>query len=501
MTFPPSFIKDICVRFAARSLGRRLREDNEDLAAQARCLDSLLRSLAGTDYGKAHDLRSGLGAGDYARLVPIQDLGQAAHLVERLLGGAEHLLWPGSTCAFSNTPGFPWMPAHAVPITEDFLDDFEQAWEDTLLLTQGKGAEASLLRSPRVCLGEPTNGADGRLNGVPGLLACRAANAPAFKSASTASLRMAGGLSAWLSLPEQAKARLLVVGDPLWLAGLAQQPLTAGHPLWVLACSPALAPLEAQLARILGPQVQLHEVLATDMGIFAVRDGDARKGMRLLSDKGAYYEFILLEDYLKAQRQKRAVHAIPLSQVKRGSEYVLLVSNRSGLCRHDTGEVLRFTELDPFRVESCGLAAHVLHSERLTLTERVVMEALTQVCDRQHWIIVHAHVAPLVSAKPGFGASPATEWWVELRPGSHSTPTGPVLSEGLDHELHRLLPGYAQLREKGALAAPLVRLVIPGVFSRYLKDCGRDDGFCRQPRCLPDRRMADVLSSLARFSD
>jgi len=501
MIFSPSFLKDIRVRFAARSLSNRMRDVNGDPAAQVRCLDQLLKGLACTDYGKAHDLRAGLGAGDFARLVPIQDLRQTAHLVERLRTGMEHLLWPGRTCAFSNTPGFPWMPQHEVPITEDFLADFNQAWEETLLLTQGKGAEASLLRSPWVCVGLPNAGTGLRLNGVPGLLSLCDGGLPPPRHVGTEEIFQTGGLAAWLSLPEQANVRLLVVGDPLWLASLASEPLPPERPLWVLTWSPCLASLEAQLERVLGPQVRLHELLATDLGVLAVRDADLRSGMRLLSNHGAYFEFIPLDDYLRAQREKRALHAIPLSQVKQGSEYVLLVSNRSGLCRHDTGEILRFTSLNPSRVEPCGQVSHVFASERLMYTERVVMEALAGVCDRNQWTIVHAHVAPLLSTKPGFAAAPASEWWVELRPGSHATPTGPLLSEGLDVELRKLLPTYASLRDKGGLAAPLVRLVIPGVFSRFIRDAGREDGFCRLPRCLPDRRMADVLAGLARFSD
>jgi len=501
MISPPSFLKDIRVRFAARSLSNRMREGDGDQATQARCLEQLLKGLSGTDYGKAHDLRAGLGAGDFSRLVPIQDLGQAAHLIERLRTGMEHLLWPGRTCAFSNTPGFPWMPEHEVPITEDFLADFNQAWEQTLLLTQAKGAEASLLRSPWVCVGLPNAGTELRLNGVPGLLSLCEAGLPPPRHVGTEEIFKTGGLAAWLALPEQASVRLLVVGDPLWLASLASEPLPPERPLWVLTWSPGLASLEAQLSRVLGPRVLLHELLATDLGILAVRDGDQRSGMRLLSDHGAYFEFIPLEEYLKAQREKRALHAIPLSQVKQGVEYVLLVSNRSGLCRHDSGEILRVTALNPCRVESSGQVAHVLASERLVYTERVVMEALTSVCDRNQWSIVHAHVAPHVSTKPGFAAPPATEWWVELRPGTHATPTGPFLSESLDVELRKLLPQYGSLRDKGGLAAPLVRLVIPGVFSRYIRDSGREDGFCRLPRCLPDRRMADVLAGLARFCD
>lgn len=501
MTFSPSFLKDIRVRFAARSLGNRMKQGDGDQAAQAQCLEHLLRGLSETDYGKAHDLRPGLAAGDYSRLVPIQDLGQAAHLIERLRGGMEHLLWPGRTCAFSNTPGFPWTPRHEVPITEDFLADFTRAWDEALLLTQSKGAEASLLRSPWACLGLPGEGQDDRLNGVPGLLAQLDGVLPPPRHVTAYEVLQSGGLAAWLARPEQERLRLLVVGDPLWLASLATEPLPPKRPLWIVSCSPGLCSLEAQFARLLSPTLQLHETLVTDLGVLAVHDGVKGGALRLLCGHGAYFEFIPLADYLKAQREKRAMHAIPLSQVKQGVEYVLLVSNRAGLCRHDTGEILRFTELTPCRVESCGQVAHVLASERLVYTERVVMEALTAVCDRNQWTIVHAHVAPHVSTKPGFAAPPATEWWVELRPGSHATPTGPVLSEGLDGELRRLLPSYAALREKGGLAAPLVRLVIPGVFSHYLRNSGREDGFCRLPRCLPDRRMADVLAGLARFCD
>jgi len=55
------------------------------------------------------------------------------------------------------------------------------------------------------------------------------------------------------------------------------------------------------------------------------------------------------------------------------------------------------------------------------------------------------------------------------------------------------------LRRNGHLGAPLVRLVMPGVFESWATEQKKTASASKLPRCRPDRLIADQLAALAPF--
>ncbi len=71
----------------------------------------------------------------------------------------------------------------------------------------------------------------------------------------------------------------------------------------------------------------------------------------------------------------------------------------------------------------------------------------------------------------------------------------------LDAELQRLNDDYEAKRQGGGLLPPTVRLVMPGVFERWMRDHGKWGGQSKMPRCRGDRQIADELAKYAPFHD
>ena len=116
--------------------------------------------------------------------------------------------------------------------------------------------------------------------------------------------------------------------------------------------------------------------------------------------------------------------------------------------------------------------------------------------------MVQFHVATRVDEAAAAGlARGHHEWWVELRAGTVATPTGPHLAQELDAALQGLNPGYAARRRTGKISAPVVRLVMPGVFATWLRAEGREGGLHRVPRSANDLRCAAPLARLTHFAD
>ena len=132
--------------------------------------------------------------------------------------------------------------------------------------------------------------------------------------------------------------------------------------------------------------------------------------------------------------------------------------------------------------------------------EKEITDALLAVCRRNGWTITNFHVAPLFVSSSTGKTRGRHEWWVELKAGTILTPTGPVMAVELDTELKRLNEDYEAKRNGGALDAPFVRLVMPGVFEQWMRYHGKWGGQNKMPRCRSDRIIADELGGALQFA-
>ena len=109
------------------------------------------------------------------------------------------------------------------------------------------------------------------------------------------------------------------------------------------------------------------------------------------------------------------------------------------------------------------------------------------------------HTAPIFASSLTGQTRGCHEWWVELKPGTIETPTGPALAAELDASLQHLNEEYSARRKSGVMEPPVVRLVMPGVFEQWMRHRSRWGGQHKMPRCRSDREIADELAQLARF--
>ena len=261
-----------------------------------------------------------------------------------------------------------------------------------------------------------------------------------------------------------------------------------------------LAPFADELRAALGPTVNFHEVYPASEAFIATQDADAQDGLRLMTDAGIYYEFLPLADYDEGNLAALGPKAVPLAGVKTGVDYAILLTTPAGLARYVIGDVVRFTSTEPPRLVYVGRTKLQLSAFGEHVIEKELTDALTVVCRRHGWNIVNFHVAPLFVNSTVGQTRGRHEWWIELKPGTAKTPSGPQLAAELDVELQRLNDDYEAKRLGGGLEAPLVRLVMPGVFEHWLRFRGKWGGQNKTPRCRSDRVVADELAEVTRFA-
>jgi len=507
-------------RVAART-ARRLGAQGDGTAAQAAVLRERLAALARTAFGAAHGLTAGTRCEEFAARVPLRAYEQFAPWIERMKRGETDILHPGRCAYFAVSSGTTAGPSKYLPVNAAMLRHFRDTGLDSLFCYAARTGHSRVFLGRHLFLGGATSLQPmpeaaaptwaGDLSGI------TAANLPAWVQRQL--YEPGVEIAAIADWPEKLRAIAhrtldrnitLAAGIPSWLLVLAETLRAAAAErgrsvanvaeLWPrLEClvhgGVPLAPFAARLREAFGAQVNFHEVYPASEGFIAVQDAGADEGLRLLADRGIFYEFLPLDDYRHADAATQAARAVPLAGVKVGVDYVLLLTTPAGLTRYVIGDVVRFTGTTPPRLVYAGRTRLELSAFGEHVIEKELTDTVTAACARLAVPLADFHVAPLFPDPAAGRARGAHEWWIEPA-GPVPAGSGGALAAELDAGLAARNDDYAAKRQGGGLLAPVVRLVPPGGFAAWLKQAGKWGGQNKLPRCRSDRRIADALAGL-----
>lgn len=524
MLSPMRSLLSLGASFLTTRTARKLADGSDAVPAQQRIFAHLCGQLARTAYGRSHGITADMTFDQFQARVPLQTYDGLQPFIERMKTGEADVLWPGHCNFYAVSSGTTTGQPKVLPVTEAMLEHFRAAARDSLLYYTARVGHTGVIRGKHLFLGGPTtltrleqakNGAAyaGDLNGIatlnlprwaekhlyePGAPIDRIADWPAKIQAVAERTwnrditLLAGMPGAVLLLAEEVKARASRGKiRPTHLQGVwpnLECYVHGGAPI-----TPYLDSLRAQI----GPKVNFHEVYPASEGFIAAQDSESASGLRLMADTGIFFEFLPLRYYHEVHLPRLNRHTLPLEDVTPGEDYVLVLSTPAGLTRYVMGDVVRFITTDIPRLVYVGRLGLRLNAFGESVTEKDLTDALAAVCQRHGWTIVNFHVAPLFSETTRTGRH---EWWVELKPFTAETPTGPVIALELDAELKRLNADYTAKRASGELADPHVKLVMPGIFEHWLRARDKWSGENKIARCRGDRAIADELAQVARFS-
>lgn len=474
----------------ARTLGARgvARKHAAAAPAQARILRELTHAFAATEFGRAQGIQPAMSYELFRRRVAPRGAEAFHPLLERMRRGAADVLWPGTCTHYIRTAGTSTGRPRTLPWTDALAAHHREAGLDALLFLAER--TPGILGGPLHFLSRPT--ATGTR---PGFSTSPLVAYP-YADDDFGTLAPAH-LPPWLPSSTGAGAPVVSTHPRRLLDFLLERdanaaPLTCA----VIGGSPSL-PWRSALGETAGRTV-IHEVYGSAEALVAVEEGEREHGLRVLCNAGVFFEFLPIADYDEGRLPLLGERALPLEAVQPGVDYALLVTTPGGFCRCPLGDVVRFVTVAPHRLQVRGRIDQRLNALGESTGEPDLLSAITLVCRRRDWSLRHVHVAPVVAHSLTGQQRGHHEWWVELKPGSRETPTGPVLAEALDRELQASAPTYAAARATTRLEAPVVRLVMPGVFSSWLAGSPSRRG--TTPTCRGDRLVADALAEIARFS-
>lgn len=530
MLTPPKSLLTLGAGFLSGRASRRMRAPGWAHDAQRKHATALRVALARTDYGKSHGIEAGMDDQTWRRRVPLTAYEGLVPHVERMKRGEADVLWPGRCSYFAVSSGTTAGRTKYLPVTDAMLAHFRRAGLDSLFYYAHRAGRSSVFGGKHLFLGGATALAPlaeakdhpafaGDLSGItalhlpawvekhlyePGSEIAQMADWPA-KIAAIADrclgrdIRMLAGIPSWV----------LILAAAMIERGAAKK--GGGRPTTLRELWPGLeclvhggvpiGPFAAELRAVCGAGVRFHEVYPASEGFVAAQDAEPEAGLRLMADAGIHYEFLPLADHDESRLASLGAKALPLEAVKPGEDYVLVMTTPAGLARYVIGDVVRFVSTEPARLVYAGRTKLQLSAFGEHVIEKELTDALTAVCSRHEWQVVNFHVAPIFMSSLTGQKRGSHEWWIELRPGSRLTPTGPLLAKELDRELQRLNDDYEAKRLGGGLLEPTVRLVMPGVFEQWQRGAGRWGGQNKMPRCRGDRDIADALAKISPFHD
>ncbi len=502
-------------RFVASRTGKRLKQVNAAISDQKKIYSKLIKSYSNTSVWSSLGIHENLSYDKFRKSIPLNRYEDLASYVERMKAGESSLLWPGKCSYYAVSSGTTAGRTKYIPITQAMLAHFKKSGLQSLLYYASRSHKAAVFKGSHLFLGGSTGltphtynsgftAYAGDLSGITARHLPRWIEKYIFEPGKTIA-----AMDNWPAKIEAIAERTqdsdisLIAGIPSWILILAESlrkktGVSNLQQLWphfecLMHGGVPITPYVNELKKVLGPSVNFHEVYPASEGFIAAQDThNSDQGMRLMTDCGLFFEFLPMQDYRDTDLGGLGKYAVPVTEVKAGIDYALILSTPAGLVRYVIGDVIRFVSISPLRLVYRGRTALQLSAFGEHVIEKEVTDSLVETCNEFEVNIGNFHVAPLFSDPSQDRNRGCHEWWIELVSGNITDIK--KFSIRLDSHLQIKNEDYEAKRVSGGLADPIVHILKPGTFETWLKAKGKWGGQNKMPRCRSDREVADTLS-------
>jgi hypothetical protein len=479
--------------------------------AQRATLARLLRRAARTRFGRDHGFTEIRTVREYQQRVPLRryeafwaEYWQGAFPVLR------NVTWPGLVPYFAQSSGTTGGTTKRIPVSRAMIRANTGAGFDTMAFHLAArprsrvfggrnfllGGSTALERlAPGVCAGD--------LSGIAADRVPWWARARSFPHRALALIGDWEAKVATLAPASLGQDIRSISGTPSWmllffdqLAALCPdrpRRLSAFYPNLELVVHGGVAftPYRDSMASWLkGGHAETREVYAASEGFVAAADRGPGDGLRMVPDRGLFFEFVRPEDLDKRDPDRRW-----LADAELGVEYALVLTTNAGLWSYVLGDTVRLTERDPPRLLVTGRTTFTLSAFGEHLIVQELDQAVAEAARAVGTCVTDYAAGPLF---PATGRSRGGHLFVvELSPPVPDQ--ADAFAATLDAALSRSNADYADHRRGGfGMSPPQVRLVPPGTFAAWMLRRGRLGGQNKVPRVINDPALLADLDAFVR---
>jgi hypothetical protein len=474
---------------------------------QSDWLKKLLSCAKNTEWGRKYEYKTIDTREKFKERVPLNDYESLKPFIERLRKGEQNILWPSEIKWFAKSSGTTSDKSKFIPVSQEALEECHyKGGKDLLSIYCNNHPDTFLFDGRAIAMGgshhitEINNESfyyDGDLSAI------IIQNLPLWvEFRRTPDLTIAL-MDEWESkIEKMARATIphnvtSCSGVPSWTLLLFKRVLEiTGKPnlleVWpnfelFIHGGVNFLPYQEQFKNLfLSENVNYVETYNASEGFFGIQDRDGKDDMLLMLDYGIYYEFIPAELYGRENPV-----TLSLAEVEAEKNYVMVITTNAGLWRHVIGDTIKFTTLNPYRIKITGRTKNFINAFGEELIIDNAEKALSIACERCHAIVAEYTAGPVYLKEEKKGAH---EWLIEF-----AKPPDDIMffTSTFDNALKSINSDYEAKRYHDMiLREPLIRVLPPDSFYKWLKSKGRLGGQYKVPRLSNDRKYVDEIMEL-----
>lgn len=478
----------------------RYNSNAEEL--QASVLKYLTASAKDTEYGHRHGFDGINSYDDFAANVPINTYEELKTDIDRMRHGSANILWPGTVKWYAKSSGTTNDKSKFIPVSRDGLRNVHyQGGKDAVTLYLRNNPKSRIFDGRSLILGgshTPNYNQHGSLVGDLSAILIENINPLANL------VRVPKKQTALLSDFEVKRDRIAcetmnknvtnLSGVPSWMLSVLTRVMELMGKDDISQVWPnlevffhggvAFTPYRKQYEQIISSQnMHYMETYNASEGFFGLQDDPTDKAMLLMIDYGVFYEFIPMDEF-------GAEHPtiVPLTGVKTGVNYAMVISTSCGLWRYIIGDTVRFTSTNPYKFIITGRTKSFINAFGEELIVDNAEQGLAEACRKTGAEVLEYTAAPVFMDG---NAKCRHQWIIEF---SHEPDNIEAFASELDKCLQKLNSDYEAKRFKDITLQHLeIVKARRGLFNDWLKSKGKLGGQHKVPRLSNSRDIIDQL--------
>lgn len=463
---------------------------------------SLISSAQNTEWGKLFGYSDISNQDQFKERVPIQTYESLKPYIEKMLSGEQNVLWPSEIKWFAKSSGTTNDRSKFIPVSEESLEECHfKGGKDLLSMYCNNRPDARIFTGKCLVLGGSHQinqlNSDSCYGDLSAVLIKNLPLWAEFYRTPEMSITLMDNFEE--KVEKIAKATIDVnvtniAGVPTWNLVLAKRILEITGKNNLLEVWPNLEfyfhgavnfnPYREQFKKLIPSEKMYYmETYNASEGFFGIQDQPNSEEMLLMLDYGIYYEFLPMEDFHKEHPK-----TLGLDQVELNKNYALIISTNAGLWRYMIGDTIKFTSLDPYRIQITGRTKHFINAFGEELIIDNAEKGLSKACQETGAVIRDYTACPIYFKGNDAGGH---EWIIEFEQIPDNIEQ---FTDILDQTLREVNSDYDAKRFKDmALRRPLVHHAPDGTFYHWMKNRGKLGGQHKVPRLANDRAYVDEI--------
>lgn len=499
-------LTSIAERLAFRGRQHELeRYASEGIAMQRDVLRYLVERAKDTEYGRNHLFCTINTYEDFARNVPINTYEELKGDIDRMRHGEQDILWPGQVRWYAKSSGTTNDKSKFIPVSQEGLQHIHyQGPRDVVAFYLQNNPKSRLFSGRSLILGgshSPNyNLPDSLVGDLSAILIeniTPLANLVRVPKKSTALLSDFEVKRDRIARETMTKNVTNLSGVPSWMLSVLVRVLELSGKKHLEEVWPnlevffhggiAFTPYRKQYEQLITkPDMHYMETYNASEGFFGIQNDPADTAMLLMLDYGVFYEFIPIEE---VGTENPTI--VPLSGVKVGQNYAMVISNLCGLWRYQIGDTIRFTSVNPYKFVITGRTKYFINAFGEELIMDNAEKGLAYACKQTGAQIADYTAAPVYMDNK---AKCRHQWLIEFAVEPKDLQ---VFAELLDHRLQELNSDYEAKRFHDVTLQPLeVVKARTGLFNDWLKSKGKLGGQHKVPRLSNSRDNIEEMLTL-----